>query len=82
MGMTIDESRQLLSQYQKLFNSLNGDYKLSQVQISELSHSIGNALDTMRKYQKIEQLVSDYEEYKWDRIEVSDIRRILDGNVD
>lgn len=57
MGMTINESRQLLSQYQKLFNSLNGDYKLSQVQISELSHSIGTALDAMRKYQKIEEIM-------------------------
>lgn len=56
MGMTIDESRQLLSQYQKLFNSLNGDYKLSQVQISELSHSISTALDTIRK---IEQILKD-----------------------
>lgn len=80
--MSIDESKQLLSQYQKLLNSLNGDYKLSQVQISELSHSISTALDTMRKYEKIEQIISDYEEYKWETIEVSDIRRILDGNVD
>lgn len=54
MGMTIDESKQLLSQYQKLFNSLNGDYRLSQVQASELSHSIGTALDIMRRYQMIE----------------------------
>lgn len=52
--MSIDEAKQLLSQYQKLFNNLNGDYKLSQVQASELSHSIGTVLDTMRRYQMIE----------------------------
>ena len=60
MGMTIDESRQLLSQYQKLFNSLNGNYKLSQVQVSELSHSIGTALDAMRKYQKIKEIYKNW----------------------
>lgn len=54
MGMSINEAKQLLSQYQKLFNSLNGDYKLSQVQASELSHSIGTALDIMRRYQMME----------------------------
>ena len=54
MEMSIDEAKQLLSQYQKLFNSLNGDYRLSRVQSSELSHSIGTALDVMRRYQMIE----------------------------
>ena len=54
MGMSIDESKQSLSYYQKLFNNLNGDYRLSQVQASELSHSIGTALDIMRRYQMIE----------------------------
>ena len=54
MGMSINEAKQLLSQYQKLFNSLNGDYRLSQVQASELSHSIGTVLDNMRRYQMIE----------------------------
>jgi hypothetical protein len=54
MEMSIDEAKQLLFQYQKLFNSLNGDYKLSQVQASELSHSIGTALDIMRRYQMME----------------------------
>ena len=60
MGMTIDESKQLLSDYQRLFNSLNGDYKLSQVQISELSHSISTAIDTMRKYQMIEEIYKNW----------------------
>ena len=54
MGMSIDEAKQLLSYYQKLFNSLNGDYKLSQVQAAELSHSIVTVLDAMRRYQMIE----------------------------
>lgn len=54
MGMSIDEAKQLLSQYQKLFNSLNGDYRLSQVQASELSHSIVTVLDAIRRYQMIE----------------------------
>lgn len=54
MGMSIDEAKQLLSQYQKLFNSLNGDYRLSQVQASELSHSIVTVLDAIRRYQMME----------------------------
>lgn len=54
MGMTIDKSKQLLSDYQRLFNSLNGDYKLSQVQASELSHSIVTVLDAIRRYQMME----------------------------
>lgn len=60
MGITIEESRQLLSKYQKLFNSLNGNYKLSQVQASELSHSISTALDTMHKYQQIEEIYKNW----------------------
>ena len=40
------------------------------------------AIDTMRKYQKIEKIISDYEEYKWEHIDVKDIREILDGNDD
>ena len=54
MEMTINEAKQSLSYYQKLFNNLNGDYKLSQVQASELSHSIGTALDIIRRYQMME----------------------------
>ena len=83
MGITIDESRQLLSQYQKLFNSLNGDYKLSQVQVSELSHSIGNAIETMRKYQKIVDIVSlNDEEFKQCGLkELKEILEVIaDGN--
>lgn len=60
MGMTIEESRKLLSQYKKLFNSLNGNYKLSQVQIAELSHSISTAIDIMRKYQMIEEIYKNW----------------------
>lgn len=54
MEMSIDEAKQSLSDYQKLFNSLNGDYRLSQVQASELSHSIVTVLDIMRRYQMME----------------------------
>lgn len=54
MGMSINEAKQLLSQYQKIFNNLNGVYRLTQVQSSELSHSIGTALDIMRRYQMME----------------------------
>lgn len=57
MGMSIDEAKQSLSYYQKLFNSLNGDYRLSQVQASELSHSIDTALEIIHKYQKIKDIV-------------------------
>lgn len=54
MKISIDKSKQLLSHYQRLFNSLNGDYRLSQVQASELSHSIDTALDIMSGYQMME----------------------------
>ena len=56
--MTIDKSKQLLSHYQRLFNSLNGDYKLSIVQAAELSHAIDTALDAVSKYQQPQ---ADYE---------------------
>ena len=39
------------------------------------------AIDTMRKYQKIEQIIADYEEYKWEQIDVNDIRKIIDGKA-
>jgi hypothetical protein len=61
MEMTIKKSKQLLSDYQRLFNSINGDYKLSQVQASELSHSICTILDIIHKYQMMECLINQAE---------------------
>lgn len=45
--------------------------------------SIDEAIDTMRKYQKIQEIIDDYEGEGWERIAVSDIREVLeDGNND
>jgi len=69
MKMSIDESKKQLVM-QKSY-ALGENYEAIEV-----------ALETMRKYQKIKQLIADYEEYKWERIAVKDIREIIDGNVD
>ena len=71
MGMTIDKS---IAELEVL--------KGNTFSYMPAHQSFITAIETMRKYQKIEQLIADYEEYKWERIEVSDIRRILDGNDD
>lgn len=39
-----------------------------------------DTISTLRKYQQIEQLIADYEEYKWEIIDVKDIREIIDGD--
>lgn len=39
-------------------------------------------IEAANKYQKIKQRIADYEEYKWERIDVKDIREIIDGNDD
>ena len=73
MGMSIDEAIGLLergSQY-NYYDSAE-----------DFCKAYDMAIDTMRKYQKIEQLIADYEEYKWERIDVKDIREIIDGNDD
>lgn len=53
-----------------------------QLEMSQQPRSIAldTAISTMRKYQKIEQIIADYEENKWERIDVKDIREIIDGN--
>ena len=41
------------------------------------------AIDTMRKYQKIQEIIDDYEGEGWERIAISDIREVVeDGNND
>ena len=40
------------------------------------------ALNIMRKYQKIEQLIADYENEEWEQIAVYRIREIIDGKID
>lgn len=76
-GMTIDES------INQIIDSLMGK------KANLLNHSdrvaLTDALNTMRKYQKIEQLIADYEEYKWERgvvckreITVKDIKEVIE----
>ena len=68
MGMTSDDAIYILE------NGLNVD--------GTWSNALNIAIDTMRKYQKIEQLIADYEKYGWEEIDVKDIREIIDGKID
>lgn len=73
MGMTLEEAVkrfQSNAEYERVHDNLQGCLEFKQL------------AEWLEKLQKIEQIISDYEEYKWDRIEVGDIRRILDGNDD
>ena len=83
--MTIDKSKQLLSHYQRLFNSLNGDYRLSIVQAAELSHAIDTALDAVCMYQKIQEIVknADTSSTIYSSLAFSEIRKVVeDGIID
>ena len=79
MGMTIDVAKVNLHAIQVYYND---DMQDSYVGFDkEDNESIDFAIEIMQKYQKIEQIISDYEEYKWERIDVKDIREIIDGSV-
>ena len=75
MGMTIDEHIEVLKSYHHGFTGYAGD----------LQNSINVAIDTMRKYQKIEDIVRDYynEQYT-DKLDIEIIEMIsevlCDGN--
>ena len=70
MGMSIDEATRIL-------NNFDG---LSLTDEDELSEAIRKAIDTMRKYQKIEEIIDNWtkpEQIEWE------IRKVLeDGNDD
>lgn len=44
--------------------------------------SLAYAIDTMRKYQKIQEIIDDYEGEGWERIAISDIREVMDNGND
>lgn len=69
MGMTISEA------ISKLRYELNKNNKMA--------NAYTVAIDTMHKYQKIQEIIDDYEGEGWERIAVSDIREVLkDGDDD
>lgn len=77
MTMDIDESIKELSKWRKDLNYDRGDYCYGG---TATKHSLDVAINIMRKYQKIEQIIEDWtktEELEWK------IREVLeDGNVD
>ena len=77
MGMTIDDHIEVLKSYNHGFTGCAGN----------LQDSINVAIDTMRKYQRIEDIVRDYynEQYT-DKLDIEIIEMIsevlCDGNED
>ena len=80
MRMTIEEAMENIHAIQAYYNDDMEDSYIGFAK--EDNESVDIAIDTMRKYQKIEQLIADYEEYEWETIDIKDIRGIIDGNVD
>ena len=62
MGMTIDIDGSIkeLSKWRKDLNYDNGDYCYGD---DTTRHSLDVAIETMRKYQKIEQIVKQYKKF-------------------
>ena len=91
MGMTIDEAIKALKWFMEYneedyyvgdrFQDEYGDwfYKVSERDFE----AFRQAVDIMRKYHKIQEIIDDYEGEGWERIAVGEIREVLkDGNVD
>lgn len=76
MEMTIDEaiiqSRILLTIWEEG----------SESKLDNSPKAIETLIEITRKYQKIEQLIADYENEEWEQIAVYRIREIIDGNDD
>ena len=79
MGMSIDIDKSIkeLSKWRKDLNYDNGDYCYGD---DTTKHSLDVAIDTMRKYQKIEEIVGNYGfDTSW--LCLKKIRKVIeDGN--
>lgn len=75
MGMTIDEAMNHIK-----YGIIEGNYPLPR----DLGVEACNiAIDTMRKYQKIEQIIKDWEDGRFsDAVGCLRIKAVLDGNDD
>lgn len=81
MGMTIDIDGSIkeLSKWRNDLNYDNGDYCYGD---DTTRHSLDVAIETMRKYQKIEKIAND-KNINGDYLKVLEIRMVLeDGNDD
>lgn len=74
MKMTIEEKIKTLLE---LYHYIKGDTHFCGYNEENATQSLETAIETMKKYQKIEQIIADYEEY-----DIKDIREIIDGNDD
>lgn len=79
MGMTIDDNVDFLNEAKDFYEDVANDPKIKEsVKIYFIIESLETAVDTMRKYKKIEQILEDWtktEELEWK------IREVLeDGN--
>ena len=74
MKMTIEEKIKTLIE---LYHFIKGDTHFCGYNEENATQSLETAIETMQKYQKIEQIIADYEEY-----DIKDIREIIDGNDD
>ena len=72
--MTIEEKIKTLIE---LYHFIKGDTHFCGYNEENATQSLETAIETMQKYQKIEQIIADYEEY-----DIKDIREIIYGNDD
>jgi hypothetical protein len=83
MGMTIDKSIENIVLLKKLEDSLGN---ISGNTNSVASQSLGCAIDTMRKYQKIEQIINNAKDsdgavkYNWLYEQIREV--VEDGKID
>ena len=67
MGMPIDEATPILHDMYNYYNDVDVDAYVGFD--DEDNSAIETALDTMRKYQKIEQIIDDYDLEAWEVLE-------------
>ena len=82
MGMMIKESLNNLIELQKDYQQFHDDVWQDPESYGIMAESLQMAISIMRKYQKIEQLIADYENEEWEQIAVYRIREIIDGKDD
>ena len=74
MIMTTEEKIKTLIE---LYHYIKGDTHFCGYNEENATQSLETAIETMKKYQKIEQIIADYEKY-----DIKDIREIIYGNDD
>lgn len=71
MGMTIDNHIEVLKSYHNGFTGY----------VDNLQDSIDVAIETMRKYEKIKQIINEYKQDGWTRVFIDDLEEVMeDGN--